>query len=414
MAEPVLARTVAPWAIAAGALGLALGLWLRPPPAAPAESPGWVSYADLYAGVAPVVVNVSLDQPEPRLGSGFAVAEDAVVTARHLVVGAERAVVRTSEGKVYEARVVGTDARTDLALLEVEGGELQPAALGRSEDLMIGDTVLAIGNPYGLGHSLAVGVLGSRGRRLDLGESEEGPRVDFLQLTIPLNPGNSGGPIFDSQGAVVGVLAGTHAQGQAIAFAVPVEVLQDALPELAAGAQVTRAFFGVRTEVRGDELVVSRVIPSGPGGRAGIREGDALVAVQGERVQTPDALRALLDRLPANEPVHVQVRRGAEHFHYPVRMGDWAVTPVVVAGMTLVAEPGSGGRVLAVRPRSRAERAGVAVEDIIRSVNGVPVQAPADVQELLQGEAAQVQVTRGGQPASVQFDWGGTPFAGPG
>jgi len=403
-----------PWGIALLAAGLAVGIFIgrSTPNAAPEIS--WTSYAEVYADVSPVVVNVSLDNPVPRLGSGFAVSEHRVITARHLVVGADKAVVRTVDGRVLQASVVGTDARSDLALLEVETGGLVPARLGRSADLAVGDTLLAIGNPYGLGHSLAVGVLGSRGRRIAAIDPVLGPRVDFLQLTIPLNPGNSGGPIFNSTGAVVGVLSGTHAQGQAIAFAVPIEDLVEVLPQLAEGARVTRAFMGVRTEERGESLVVTRVIPSGPAGQAGILPGDELLAVQNLAVKTPEALRTLLDTLPPNDAVHVQVARGSEHLHYAVRLEDWAVTPVVVAGMTLTAEAGSGGRVLAVRPRSRAERAGIKEDDVVESVNGVPVQAPADVQDLLEGEAAQVNVAREGTPLSVQFDWAGTPFSGGG
>lgn len=389
------------WVIAAFALGLVIS---SRAPVAQSPAP-WVSYASVYAKVSPQVVNVSLDQPEARLGSGFAVSEERVITARHLVVGATWATVRTAGGESLPARVIGTDARSDLALLELETGSLAPATLGRSGRLSVGDTVLAIGNPYGLGHSLAVGVVGSRGRRL-----QDGPTLDYLQLTLPANPGNSGGPVFDERGEVVGVLTGVHAQGQAIAFALPVETLVDTLPQLTAGAQLTRAFLGVTAEARDGELVLTALSPRGPGDQAGLRVGDVLKAVQGEAVTTPEALRALLDRLPANAPIDVLARRAGDTLPLTVQLGDWAVTPVVVAGMTLAAEPGSGGRVLAVRPRSRAERAGVAVGDRVRAVGGRPVSAPADVQDLLQGEAAQVDLLRESVLVTVLFDWSGTPY----
>jgi S1-C subfamily serine protease len=385
--------------VAALATGLWLGELVRP---RLAPAPSLPSYAGLYAGVAPTVVNVGLEEPEARVGSGFAVSPEHVVTARHLVVGAERAVVRTIDGRSLEARVVGTDARTDLALLRTESSTLQPARLGDSEGLAIGDTVLAIGNPYGLGHSLAVGVLGSRGRRFASGEAAEGAR--YLQLTVPLYPGNSGGPIFDDSGAVVGVLAGTHAQGQSIGFALPVEALRRALPEMASGAQVTRAFLGVRTRDDAEGVHVVAVIPAGPAAKAGIAPGDRIEAVGVRSVRTTDALRAALDERYGEAPVQLRVGRGEESLDLRVRLTDWATTPVVASGMTLAVEPGTGGRVLAVRPRSRAERAGVREGDVIRSIDGLPVLAPADVQELLQGEAGSVEVLRDGVLVTARFE----------
>ncbi|MBT3217645.1 MAG: trypsin-like serine protease, partial [Proteobacteria bacterium] len=217
------------------------------------HEPSWPSYADTFTHVAQGVVNVSLESAETRVGSGFAISSNRIVTARHLVLATGELTVRDVSGRTLNAVVVGTDARTDLALLEVAGGEFVPAVLGESNHLRVGDTVLAIGNPYGLGHSLAVGVVGHRGRRLV--HKADGPRVDFIQLSIPLNPGNSGGPIFDVWGKVVGVLAGTHSEGQAIAFAVPIEVLLESLPALKQGERVSRAFLGVRTEQEGGSVV---------------------------------------------------------------------------------------------------------------------------------------------------------------
>lgn len=386
-----------PWAIALLSVGLAVGaLWRRP------AEPDWTSYAEVYAEVAPVVVNVSVQEPEPRVGSGFAVAPDQVVTARHLVADASTVTVRTVAGREVGARVVGTDARTDLALLQVQRAAFEPAVLGTTEHLAVGDTVLAIGNPYGLGHSLAIGVLGSRDRRLAPGE---GPQVAFLQLTIPLNPGNSGGPIFDERGEVVGVLTGTHAQGQAIAFAVPVETVREILPVLAEGVHVSNAFLGLRTRPSPEGLVVVAVLPSGPAGRAGVRAGDVLVKVAGEEVRTGAELRAVLDRLPVTSHVFVQLLRDGVPTPVDVRLEDRAEHPMVVSGMTLAAEGGTGGRVLAVRPRSRADAAGIAEGDLVLSVRGMPVRAPADVEDLLaDGGPAQLEILRDGALVAIQLE----------
>jgi serine protease Do len=374
--------------------GIAVGYTIRPvPPALP-------SYADLYSAVAPTVVSVALDGPELRLGSGFALSEHRVVTARHLVVDAQEVTVTPSDGPARPARVLGTDARTDLALLEIDG-TLHPAALGRSADLRVGDSVLAIGNPYGLGDSLAVGVVGYRNRRLE--ESADGPRVDFLQLTMPLNPGNSGGPVFDSHGRVVAVLSGTHAQGQSIAFAVPIEALTEALPRLERGEQLSRVFFGARTEAGRRGLEVVSVVPAGPADKAGMMAGDVVVAVDDVAVDSPEGLREVLDRRAPGDSVAAEVRRDDVPYRMQVALSDWAEHPVVVAGMTLRPVAGSGGQVVALRPRSRSEKAGIQVGDLLRTVEGTPVQAPADVQELLAEGARHLEILRDGVPVAVQL-----------
>lgn len=370
----------------------------RPPPPEPVER-GW---APIYDQVAASVLLVSLDMPEPRVGAAFAISATEAVTARHLVIGAKTVRLTDPTGKSLEAQVIGTDARTDVALLRVADG-LQPVALGSSEVLRVGDVVLTIGNPFGLGHSLTTGVVAHRGRRLSAASS--GPRVDFLQLSIPLNPGNSGGPVFDADGEVVGVLAGTHSQGQAIAFAVPIEAVLAGLAELRDGAQISRAFLGLKAEQEGEALVVSSVVASGPADRAGILPGDVLTAVAGEAVHTPDALGALMDRLPGGVPIAVRLLRDGQLQVADVVLGDWAEQPMAVAGMTLRAEPGAGGVVVAVRPRSRSERAGIQVGDVVRRVDGLPVQAPVDVQAALgRSERATLEIDRDGMTMTANLE----------
>ncbi|MEQ1503077.1 MAG: trypsin-like peptidase domain-containing protein [Myxococcota bacterium] len=381
-------------AVVASAAGFALGRSTAP-------RPGWPTYAAVFDQVAAGVVNVSVEGPSTRVGSGFAVSADQVVTAGHLVTGpADQVWVRDIDGRTLPAAVVGTDARTDLALLEVPGAGFSPVALGGSDRVRVGDTVIAIGNPYGLSHSLAVGVVGGRGRRL----ASEAVTVDFLQLSMPLNPGNSGGPVFDTVGRVIGVLSGTHAQGQAIAFAVPVEALVAGLPALRAGRRVSRAFLGVQVGQEGESVVVTGVIPSSPGDRAGIRPGDRLSAFGGDAVRATSDLDAALDRYEGGARVTVRLLRDGQLRVVDVALADWAEQPVVIGGMTLRPAPGAGGEVVAVRPRSRAEKAGIAVGDVVRSVDGVPVRAPADIRDALAGgSSAQLDVVRGGVPVAVQL-----------
>jgi len=387
-----------------GLVAASTTLWIVSPGSGGSEA-RWPSYATTFEAVAPSVFEVVVTAPEGRLGTAFAVSASEVITARHIVMEATEIAVRGIDGRERTATVVGTDARTDLALMRVDGS-LPPSKLGSSSDLRVGDTVLAVGNPYGLGHSLSVGVLGHRARRLSV-DASDGPRVRFLQLSIPLNPGNSGGPIFDARGEVIGVLSGTHTQGQAIAFAVPVEAVIAGLPALREGAQVSRAFLGVRAEAEGGSLRVSSVIPSGPADRAGIRPGDVITAFDGQTVESSAQLHERLDTLQGGALATVRIQRDGQLVMLDVRLGDWAQQPIVVGGMTLRPRAGSGGEVVAVRPRSRAERAGVRVGDVVLTVSGLPVQAPADVRESLVGGAVQMELARDGMSVAIQLEEAG-------
>jgi serine protease Do len=354
------------------------------------------SYADAFDALAPGVVNVTpVGAADGRIGSGFFVSADEVMTARHLVVDVESAEIRGIDGIVRTATVVGMDARTDLALLQVVSpGDPHPASLGSSESVRVGDSVLAIGNPFGLSHSLSVGVVAQLARRL--GRLSDGPRVNFIQLSIPLNPGNSGGPVFDLQGRVVGVLAGTHAQGQAIAFAVPVEVLRSSLAALRRGENISRSFLGARLELVGASVEVVGVVPSGPADRAGLRPGDQVVWFAESPVSHPDDLYRRLDELAGGTMAPIRLQRSGVEHTVDVTLSDWAEQPVVVAGMTLRPEAGTGGRVVAVRQGSRAAAAGVHESDELRAVDGVPVQAPAAVKARVRNETIQLEVVRAG------------------
>lgn len=378
--------------VLAATAGLATGAWWSE-----RGDPRWPSYAELFEQAAPSVVNVSVEGGEHRLGSGFAVADDEVLTSLHIVDNGGDIKVRDITGAEHTATLLGSDARSDLALLSVPGAALTAMPLGGTDELRVGDAVVAIGNPFGLGHSLSAGVVGQRGRRLARDADNAGPQVDFVQLSIPLNPGNSGGPVLDASGRVVGVLSGVHTQGQAIAFAVPVEVVTQALPALRAGEMLSRAYLGARFTADPDGVAVVSITPHSPADRSGMRVGDRITAFGGEPVAAVADIEAGLDRRAGGDPCEVRLLRDGALVVVDVLLADWAEQPVVAAGMTLRAAPGMGGQVLAVRPRSRAEAAGISVGDHVRAVDGVPVRAPADVKNALSdGRGSQVELLRDG------------------
>jgi serine protease Do len=347
--------------------------------------------ATVFDRVRPSVVDLRVLSPVERVGAGVVVGPTEILTARHLILDAGEAIeVRTHDGRTTMATVRGTDARTDLALLVVDD-PLQPASMTHAGTVRVGDTVLAVGNPFGLTQSLSVGVVGAKDRRLEPGS---GSRVGFLQLSIPLNPGNSGGPIFDLQGRMVGLLTGTHTEGQAIAFAVPTDVVALAIPALRDGQNVSRGFLGLRASNGPRGVAVDSVIPTGPADAAGIRAGDLLTRFDDRALGSTTDLYAHLDALPGGHRTSVHLLRDGTLHVLDVELTDWALQPVVVGGMTLRPVPGSGGRVVAVRPRSRAARAGVEVDDIVQTVDGLPMRAPADVRRALRAGSGQLGIER--------------------
>lgn len=373
-------------------LGILVSLWGGP------WGQGGVDWAAVFEREAPSVLLVNTGPEQGRRGAAVAISPREAITARHLVLDSLEVGLMDVYGEVHRASVVGTDARTDLALLKVEAAVLQPARLGDVLALRVGDPITTIGNPFGLGHSLSAGVVSHPLRKLT-GSGEE-PSVALVQLSVPVSPGNSGGPVLDTSGAVVGILAGIHTQGQGIAFAVP--VVESDLSMLRSGAHISRAFLGVQLEADGDAAVVTGVIASSPADRSGIRRGDRMTSVAGRRLEEPSDLEPVLDERSGGEEVEVELIRDGTPLTLRVELGDWALQPVVVSGMTLVPDPGTGGEVVAVRERSRASSAGARVGDRVLSVNGQPVMAPSDVRDALgpSGEGS-LEVVRAGTALSL-------------
>lgn len=227
------------------------------------------------------------------LGSGFIISEDGyVVTNYHVVDKAVDISVILENGDKYEAKVIGKDPKTDLAVVKFEPQQkLQTVSFGDSDNLRIGDWVLAVGNPFGLGYTVTAGIVSAKGRSLGLGAYD-----DFIQTDASLNPGNSGGPLFNLNGEVVGVNTAIVAQGQGIGFAIPIKMAEFVINQLKSGGKVVRGWLGVYVQEltpeiasglnlnEKDGVLVSDVTPGSPADKAGIKRGDVVLEFDGKKV----------------------------------------------------------------------------------------------------------------------------------
>jgi serine protease Do len=346
----------------------AAGLWRDEPGTAklPEALALWV---ELAKAVKPAVVNVSTTQREQRsgpeeffrryfgdprqggpgnrarqsLGSGFITSSDGyVVTNFHVVRGASEIVVRLADHSERKARLVGSDPKTDIALLKIEGSGLATLPFGDSDRLQVGEPVMAIGNPFGLEQTVTTGIVSAKERFIGAG-----PYDDFIQTDASINPGNSGGPLVDARGALVGINSAIFSQGGGsvgIGFAIPVNLAKDVLPSLRERGRVTRGYLGVAVLPLSPEMsrtlkmstqrgaVVAEVVPDSPAAAAGIREGDVIVSYQNAPIQSPNELTRRVGGTPPGTKVDLRVAGTGGERTVSVTLG------------RLREEPGSGDR----------------------------------------------------------------------
>jgi len=297
-----------------------------PAPASPAPPTSALSPAEIYRRAAPGVVEISTFGGTAGTGSGFVLDKaGSIVTSEHVVDGASTVTVRLASGREEEARVLGADQASDIALLRVAapGDELHPLPLGDSDAVSIGDPVVAIGNPLGLERSLTAGVVSGVNRTI---ESPSGASIaGAIQTDAALNPGNSGGPLLDAQGRVIGVNAqvATAGAGNAgIGYAVPVNTVRRVVAQLKAGRTPARAYMGVRIEqALGGGARIVEVVPGSPASRAGLRVGDVVLAADGRDIRSYDELPALTAERAPGEKVTLRVRRNGRTLMITVTLG---------------------------------------------------------------------------------------------
>ncbi|HVF60747.1 MAG TPA: trypsin-like peptidase domain-containing protein [Thermoanaerobaculia bacterium] len=409
---------------------LALFLALSPPALAQPPSRR-TPVVEVVERVGPAVVNIAAEAivrdvdpffglffgPRSRraqsLGSGLIVESSGiVVTNAHVIEGASRIVVTTRDGRELEAEVLGSDRESDLAVLKVEGRGLPAVPLGSSGDLLIGETVIAIGNPFGLSHTVTAGVLSARGRTVP---SERGERLftDFLQTDASINPGNSGGPLVNVLGEVIGVNTAIVSGASGIGFAIPADRAKRVVDDLLRFGALQPLWTGLRLLTVDPELarryelpvtrgaLVYRVWPGSPAATAGLREEDVITAAAGRPVAAREDVTTAISTVPAGTPVRLSVRRGEQTVEVSLR----AERPPQGLGLEVlerslglqVAAAGQGLAIEQVAPGSAAAERGLRRGDVVLAANG---QRVSSAEEL--GREVLRALDRGGLLLAVQ------------
>jgi len=364
-------------------------------------------------------------RPRPHMtmaqGSGFFISSDGyIVTNNHVVDHAREVTITTTDGKTIPARVVGTDPKTDLALLKTKEGSDYPFVSFASQEPRVGDWVVAIGNPFGLGGTVTAGIVSARGR--DIGS---GPYDDFLQIDAPVNHGNSGGPAFNLNGEVIGVntaIFSPSGGSVGIGFSVASDVAKGVIAQLKDNGKVARGWLGVQIQPVSEDIadslglkqakgaIVAGVEKGSPAAKAGLKDGDVITAVNGEAVTDAHDLARKVAALGPNKPAELTVIRNGSTETFKAALGalpdgkqasadDEAPAAgskdvMLKYGMTLesaasVAGAGKDGVVVAnVDPDGAAAQKGISAGDVILEVAGKPVARPADVSAALNAAKA--------------------------
>lgn len=429
-----------------------------PPPAAPVVVDGMrTSYADIVDRASPAVVRIEAEQrrssrsqtqfpgaddffrqfqtPQNRrpqiergVGSGVLVnADGTILTNNHVVEDADKITVALSDNKTYSAKVIGTDQPSDLAVIKIEGENFPFLNLGNSDNVRVGDIVLAIGNPLGIGQTVTAGIISAKGRRTGLSDGQS--FEDFLQTDAPINRGNSGGALVDVTGELIGInsqiLSGGAGGGNiGIAFAIPSNMAKSVMEQLVKDGRVRRGMLGVNIQNVTDELarsldleqrsgvIVSNVRAGSAADKAGIKRNDLITAINGEKIEDSNVLRnKVAGTYPGTEIKLTVIRDGKpieltatlDEFETETSRGDRPgnsegpsrenqsgklglylepVTPQTARQLGL--DSGAEGMVVTeVDPNGPAAEEGVDRGDVILEINRRPVNSVAAVQEAL-------------------------------
>jgi serine protease Do len=370
-------------------------------------------------------------------GSGFIVSPDGLIlTNAHVVADAEKVTVKLLDRREFEAKVLGSDAKSDIAVLKIDATKLPAVRLGRPESLRVGEWVVAIGAPFGFDNSVTAGIVSAMGRSLP----DDG-YVPFIQTDVAVNPGNSGGPLFNLDGEVVGINSQIYSRSggyQGVSFAIPIDMAMDVSRQLQASGHVTRGRLGVGIQDMDQALaesfgleaprgaLVSSVEDDGPADRAGIKAGDVVVSFNGHPVDTAGALPALVGASTPGKTVPIEIWRGNSTRKLDVQLDEMKGAASVAANVGDDAQSGRLG--LRVRPLSAdekreidvdnglvvegvagaAEEAGIRPGDLVLSANGKSVHSVDELKSVVTGAKDHVAllVQRGDSRLFVPVDLG--------
>ena len=325
------------------------------------------------------------------MGSGFIITDDGyILTNNHVVEGAETVLVRMSDRREFSAEVVGTDPRSDLALLRIEATDLPVLTLADKDDLEVGEWVLAIGSPFGLDYSVTAGIVSAKGRSLPTERNEN--YVPFIQTDVAINPGNSGGPLFNLEGDVIGVNSQifTRSGGSiGLSFAIPVSVVRNVVAQLKADGRVTRGWLGVTIQDVDKNLadsfgldhphgaLVAQLAADGPAEKAGLQPGDVITRFDGRDIPTSSDLPHVVGLIPPGSTVAVEVVRDKKLKKLRVKVGglDADDSYSLAANGTDEGRGGRLGLVVEGAPPEALERLGISGGVVVREV--VPAGAGA-------------------------------------
>ncbi len=448
---------------------------MMPGPGGPGEGPGGADPEEFFRrffrdfGMQPNSYNmnqakVMWKEVQSRggggLGSGMIYRADGhIITNAHVVSGASRVTVRLNDGREFRnAKVVGADERTDVAVVKIDATKLPVVRLGDSNNVNVGDWAIAVGNPFGLEHTLTVGVISAKAREVPLTERSAG---DYLQTDASINPGNSGGPLCDIYGRVIGVNNAIYSQSGGnvgIGFAIPISTAKSIADRLVQNGRIVRGYLGVGIKSVEDAqtaaglgldptargvLIEAITDEDGPGAKAGLQIGDVVTEFNGQKVTRAGELQRLVGDAPVNSNVTLRVLRGGQTLDLTARLAELkdegptrttpnapsendegdlsgtaflglrmrAISPQLTQRFSLKAT--RGVVVVAVDANSAASSAGLQPGDVIERVGQTVVNTPAEVQttanRILQRQSGQdksvgIYINRGGQRQFVFVD----------
>ena len=344
-------------------------------------------------------------------GSGFIIDSDGyILTNAHVVEGAEKVRVQLNNNKEYNADVIGLDKRTDVALVKIQGDHLPVAKIGDSDQVQVGDWVLAIGSPFGFCHTATQGIVSAVARNLPSGDY-----VPFIQTDAAINPGNSGGPLFNSKGEVIAINSQIYSRSGAfngLAFSIPINMAKNIADQLKDKGEVVRGWLGVRIQGLDQTLaesfgmekpqgaLVASVEENSPAAKAGIENGDVILQYNGKAVSKSADLPAYVASTPIGEKVEIKLLRDGKEETVKAEIGNLndvsgdGKASASIRGLSLgtlenedreaLDYRGKGVRISGVKPGSAAEKSGLRAGDIIIAVGGKRVEDPKTAQRLLE------------------------------